>query len=146
MHPNELRNLLGALVSPLGRKATAFAMVNVGEYSTGKVAVGVSTDGQGATIWGNADTWEAAIAEAREKVAQHLAERSSTIVRRMALTVIEISAEHGCCTEEALLKAGYSKDDVARHGLAACKEAARLSRAAMDDPSLEDDRKFLASL
>lgn len=131
MLPTEIHTRLYALIVPFGANANAYAMVTASSYCTkphGMLMVyplGTGTDG----IVVHADTWEAAFDEAAAKLADWSAKRADTVVRRMALAIIEQTADTGGCTTEALVKGGFTEAELSAHGDAACAHAAKLARA-----------------
>lgn len=58
-------------------------------------------------------------AEWSSRVTQHRAAR----IKSMALSIIEITADQGQCTEAALRVAGFSQSEIEAHGADACATA-----------------------
>lgn len=80
-------------------------------------------DGYGEGAWrmtGDTETLGSALAEARARYANEQADREREIIRRLAMTIISITYEHGECTDAALRIAGSSKALIEKFGAAAC--------------------------
>jgi hypothetical protein len=55
-------------------------------------------------------------------------QHNASTVRKMALKIITITAEHGRCTQAALrMTHEFSEDQIAKYGEAACEEADKLA-------------------
>lgn len=130
MHPREIKTALSSLTAGFGKNAHAFAMVMDGAWcGDGNATVSVYPEGSGKEgVSASADTWEQAIAEVTAKLDVFRAEREAKAVRRMALAIIDITASLGDCTVAALVDAGFTQEEVDRHGDDACATAAGMAR------------------
>lgn len=78
-------------------------------------------------IHANADTFEAAIAALRKKWDADKALADKNTIRKMALTIIEITTDRGKCSDAALRGAGFYQKQIDRIGALACEEATLLA-------------------
>lgn len=125
MTPSELHAALMSLTAGFGKDANAYAMVVSGAYSDNKAMVSVYPNGSGKEgVSATAGTWEEAIAAVTVKLDALQAKHDATVVRRMALAIIEA----GQFTPESLTAAGFSQADVDAHGDAARAAASELAK------------------
>lgn len=79
--------------------------------------------GRSNPVYFRAETFAEAIASAKTGIVDAARAEVEAIVRKMALSVIEITADNGECTERLLLSAGFDSSAIAAHHKAACDRA-----------------------
>lgn len=73
----------------------------------------------------NANTYAELLALAQAEWAKHADTLGAKAIRNMALKIISITADEGCCSELSLCKA-FSPAEVKTYGDRACEEATRI--------------------
>lgn len=135
MTPAELRDELRALCKSIGPDATASVVVSgYGRTTPGADAIKpimlfIRPKGFGdkLSLTVAADDWVDAIRAALVTVATYRTEAVDAMVRNMSLTILSASFERGLCTPADLLAAGFTMDQLAEHGSAACERANAMS-------------------
>lgn len=125
MTPTECKTALQAFAKEVGPRAEVYIHLNShGEpkalrgmlYPEGICnASGYLTD--------TADDFVTMLAWFRTEWEKHKATHSNRTVRKMALAIIQITADHGWCTDAALRGADFSRDEIGRYGSEACADA-----------------------
>lgn len=72
-------------------------------------------------------TWPEVFEAAEEWAATYAPKRDEALIRRLALDIIDLTDEHGRCTEALLCGRGHSRADIAAHHEAACQRASAMS-------------------
>lgn len=75
---------------------------------------------------GEADDWSEAIEKCRSALIARSVDRDLSLVRKMALSIIDLT-DAGICDMDALIKAGFSVKDITSSGVAACELAAKIT-------------------
>jgi hypothetical protein len=126
MSPAEIKARLATLCASVGPNASA--SVHIGISFGGDVYAALRPDGYGSetnlTAYGS--SFDEALSGIERAWLEHAVSHRSATVRKMALTVIELTSDHGCCTDAAL-RAEFGAHDVKALGAAAVAEATRLS-------------------
>ncbi|AWJ88901.1 hypothetical protein Sp245p_03405 [Azospirillum baldaniorum] len=94
-----------------------------GERSPISIQVYPRGIGKSEALYFRAATFAEAIASAKTGVVDKARAEVEALVRKMALSVIEITADHGECTERLLLIAGFDSSAIAIHHKTACERA-----------------------
>jgi hypothetical protein len=81
---------------------------------------------QKAQFWAYADTFRELLSNCEAKWAEHSDLHAKNLIRRMALKIIEITADIGECSDAAL-RAEFSRADVERYGDRACEHATEIA-------------------
>lgn len=76
------------------------------------------------------DTWKDAIEAAYAWCATRGPIRRDTLIRRLALAIIETKDDHGAVTERLLTARGFTTSEIAEYGAAACARAGELCAGA----------------
>lgn len=107
---------------------TIFAIVGTSGYSSGETAcLIINHNHYKETEHLKANSWTEVFAAAHEWASTHKAVRRNAIVRRMALAVIEISDEHGACTETLLRGKDFAAAEIVEFHEAACVRAGEMA-------------------
>ncbi len=143
MTPHEIHSRLQALIAPLGKQARACIYMGVAnDWPRSKeIDVTVYPNGDGAKdpcVSVKRTNWDEAFAEAEAQIPAVLTQQAQKTIRRLALAMIEIAADHGCCERQDLLDRGFSQTEIDTHGPKATAEAARLAPRAAVALSLEE--------
>jgi hypothetical protein len=123
MTPKEFQAELTAIAKDMGAHAdvTALISANGNAIFLSIYPAGMGTEKPWFSLRG--DTFEEALAAIRAKWGEYRDEHERQMTRRMALRIIEITAQLGECTDAALRGDVFSTDDVTRYGARACTEA-----------------------
>ena len=112
------------IAASLGPKADVEAVVSawaIVPKCTG-ASVGLHPNGLGqhggTRIYG--DTWQAALAGAREWVAAYVPTRNDALIRRIAVAIIDLSEPGQALTVSALRLRGFTAEEITEHAEAAC--------------------------
>lgn len=109
----------GVSVSPYGAEAQA----SISVYPEG---LGNSRDGERF----RADTWHEALEAARTWALSQGTVQREAAIRRMALLIVDLTDQHGECTEVMLVRKEFSRDQVRElHGVA-CERAGEMCQGA----------------
>lgn len=124
----ELDAACRAIQSQLGATASVHAIAGGGGYSSGETAcLIIYHQNYKETEHFKAHSWPEVFAAAQSWVATHQAVRRNAIVRRMALAVIELTDEHGACTETLLRGKDFTAAEVVEFHEAACVRAGEMT-------------------
>lgn len=125
----EASEVFRALSRGFGAKCI-ISVVLVGDYQTepGALSAFVRPNGSGSDVYffRCADNYRDLLEKCREALAKHSDLHASTIIREMALKIIDITADLGDCTDAAL-RATFDAADIARYGERACAEATEIA-------------------
>jgi hypothetical protein len=130
MNPSEIRDALAEIRAEGSADAYISLSISISGHSSGhEISASFYPDdiiGKH-KVHAKGESFEAAIKNLREKwdEAKGLADRN--VVRKMALAIIEITTDHGECSDAALRGAGFYQGQVDRMGTLACEEATRLA-------------------
>lgn len=116
-----------SIAAEIGPKAELYASVNTGRNR--KIAsIGIYPSGIGTYRheWIYGATWHEVLAGAREWATNHKQVNRNSIVRRMALAVIEITDEHGRCDAARLKAKDFGADEIKEFHEAACQRASEM--------------------
>lgn len=124
-----IRDELAEIASEAGPNAWIDASINPGRPEATLVSATLYPSGlaERHVIHGRGICFASAIADLRMKWEADRIRIDRNLVRRIALSVIEITADQGECTDAALRGAGFSQAQIARLGGLACEEASRLA-------------------
>jgi hypothetical protein len=123
MTPMELQTALKGIRAMLPEKGSVYLHAGGDEYS-GKPCISVQPfgyDDRASRFSVEADTWEEMIEQARARVLA--ADWSVPIIRKLALSIIELTDEHGACAELNLRQKGHSQQEITLYGDAAVAKA-----------------------
>lgn len=125
MTPREFQTALRSLSKEIGAQAEIFASISLGGHRAPPLAGHVYVNGMchGSTFSEEAETFDDLLQKLTAKWASHKDEHEKQFVRKLALRIIEITAEIGECTDAALRGRDFSTEDVIRYGERACAEA-----------------------
>lgn len=127
MTPIEARSALNALVKEIGPRAYFTCFLNrSGDDVIGVVIEPTGRYSDGAGIRASGSDYSSAVAAARAAWVEREAELAASLVRRMALSIIELAAE-GAVTDRRLMNRSFNAGEIAKHGDEACAEATRLA-------------------
>jgi len=129
MTPAALGEQCDALAELLGQNASV--RVAVSKYSRAHYEVNVSLEAVGVPYKVFfAPTWAEAFAQASTFAASlHVVSRN-TLIRTMALAIIELTDEHGECSAIRLTGKGFSTANIAAYHQAACVRAGEMAMGA----------------
>lgn len=74
-----------------------------------------------------APTWPEVFAEVERHATTAAVVRRDTIIRKMALAIIELTDEYHLCEEAALIRAGFTLVEIEAHGYDACERASQMA-------------------
>lgn len=75
-------------------------------------------------------SWPEAFAAAYAWVGTHKQVRRNNIIRKMALSIIEITDEHGSCAEARLKAAAFTREEITEFHQPACARASEMCASA----------------
>ena len=94
----------------------------------GNVLVGLTEDfPSGETHYVHAAAWPEGIVEARAWIASRAVIRRDTLIRRMALAIIDLTDQYHLCDESALRRVGFTSAKIAEVGDLACWRAGEMA-------------------
>jgi hypothetical protein len=102
-------------------KATAENILNASVYPRG---MGGKEE---CAFRSTARNFEDLLEKIETKWAECSARHRAEIIRKMALRIINLTAEHGECTDAALRGDVFSAGDISMYGVEACEEANRIA-------------------
>lgn len=76
---------------------------------------------------GDGATWREMVANCEAAIATRRVAHVNATIRKMALAVIELTDEHGKCTNRLLRNRQFTDADIAEFGDAACQRAAEMA-------------------
>lgn len=124
MTPAEIQKALDALKSEfLPESAWMGAVVSFGEAFVYANPAGPAGH---ESIHGKSKDWPEALENMRAALIVWSEKRVSELVRKMALSIIDLT-DSGICDLDALIKSGFKSDEIARSGAAACELAAKMT-------------------
>jgi hypothetical protein len=120
------------LRAAFGPKAEVHLMVQDGRYGAGDTSVYLSVrptgeynrDSPYLTYRGRA--WADAFSTAHKDASSYFTVLRNATIRKLALAIIEITDEHGHCTEVLLLSKGFPSTDIADFHVDACVRASEM--------------------
>lgn len=118
---------IAALIHPLAE--TTLTVFGGPTMDKSFVSITIYPSGIGGTDYHfiRATTFADALAQARTWATTHGAVLRNTLIRRMALAVIEITDEHGHCTEGLLRAKTFTATQIADTHVAACQRASEMA-------------------
>lgn len=123
----EARDAFKAFTASVGPKARCSAELCV---SMGDATVYAFFQPRDSVGGGNfliyADTWRDLLTKCEEKWAEFSERHAANLIREMALAIIDITADHGECSDAAL-RAKFDAADVMRFGERACEQATEMA-------------------
>lgn len=123
----DLGSHAAALQTALGGKAEVY--VSVGRRTDAAMIaiypLGIIGHGDDQHIY--KPTWPEVFAEARRWIASHGTVSRDKRIRKMALAIIEVTDEHGRCTERDLSRRDFSWDEIRDFSAAACERASEMA-------------------
>tara|TARA_R110002074_G_C12558458_1_gene667652 strand:+ start:39367 stop:39807 length:441 start_codon:yes stop_codon:yes gene_type:complete len=130
MTPQEAVAAFDTLERRIGSDAGVFVSLNCGRYkSEGAVSVSVRPYGwqsqENFSVF--ADDFADLLAKTTAKWDEIKAEHRARRIRKMALEIIRITAEHGVCTDAALRAGKFSDAEVTDLGPDACTDATEIA-------------------
>lgn len=125
MTPKEFQTALRGLSKEIGAHADVFVSISLGGRREPALYGNVYVNGMshGISFSEEADTFDAMLEKLTAKWVSHKEEHERQFVRKLALRIIEVTAEIGECTDAALRGRDFSTEDVIRYGERACTEA-----------------------
>lgn len=133
MNAREIQDAADKLVSEIGPLADlSFWVSSKSQYlsddteKTNPVTVMLYPDGTGSDaphLMVHEKTFELAFEAIRAKWEKYSAVHKSRIIRKMALAIIEITADQGACSEAALRSAKFSDEEIKFYGAKAAADA-----------------------
>lgn len=127
----EIRDALREIAEDAGPKAWVDACINPAYAGNGFVHATLYPNGISGAGDHRISVDAATFAEAVDKLGRAWEARKmladKQTIRKMALTIIEISTDQGRCSDAALRGAGFSQHQVNAMGALACEEATRLA-------------------
>lgn len=80
------------------------------------------------SLTGHAETWREAVEAMRQAWTNFQDQHSASMIRKMALKIITITADTGSCSAAALRMGNeFTDQQITQHGPAACEEANKLA-------------------
>lgn len=133
MTPQEIKTALNEICAICGPKAEASLSLGNISYGAGIVHVWCYPNGWAINVksvdaWGN--EFAEVIAKLRENVLAKLSDIHRATVRKMAMFIIEQTADMGECSEAALRANGFHQHQIETLGAIACEEAGKLAAGA----------------
>lgn len=129
MTPAALGEQCDALADLLGQGASV--RVGVSRYAKVSYEVNISLEATGIPYKVFfAPTWAEAFAQASAFAASQRVVLRNTLIRKMALAIIELTDEHGECAAIRLTGKGFSPANVAAYHQAACVRAGEMAMGA----------------
>lgn len=129
MTPTALGKQCDALAELLGQNASV--RVAVARYARADYVVNVALEATGIPYKVFfASTWAEAFAQASAFAASQRVVSRNTLIRKMALAIIELTDEHGECSAIRLKGKDFSAADIAAHHQAACVRAGEMAMGA----------------
>lgn len=124
----EVMAALKALAAEVGPK-TEFGLNIMRRYSGNNVLLTAYVDGLSSRDYHHFEgaTFAEAIAKGRAWVQTFIAERRDTVIRKMALAIIDLTDQNGAVTDVALLERNFCADDIREFGEAACARASNMA-------------------
>lgn len=126
MTPREFRTALRKIKQDMGTQADVWVMISSNDSPRDPALLAsayVNGMVHGMTFSEKADTFDELLEQLTAKWASYKEEHERQFVRKLALRIIEITAETGECTDAALRGRDFTKEDVIRYGERACAEA-----------------------
>ena len=110
------------IADSLGPKAEVSASVSAFVYAANGPSVSIHPNGIGNSGGTRcfSDTWQGALAAAREWAAAYVPKQDETLIRRLALAIIDLSEPGQALTVPALRQRGFSTEEITEHHAAAC--------------------------
>lgn len=129
MTPVEIKAALAAIAAEAGPKAWIDTCINPERNDARLVSASMYPAGivERHVVIGYGADFAEAIADLQEKWAEHRTKADGALVRKMALAIIEVTGDHGECSDAALRGAGFYQSQIDRIGSLACAEATRLA-------------------
>jgi hypothetical protein len=122
MTPAEVQKAMDGLKSEFLPKGYWFSA----SIYNGDASIGVY-DGRAERVAGaRAPDWPEALEKFRTALIAWSVERDMSLVRRVALAIIDLT-DAGVCDMEALMKAGFTAQEIDRVGAKACELAAKMT-------------------
>jgi len=128
MTPTEIKAALKAIAVDAGPKA--YASIDISADSRATISAGLYPEGitgHSMCIRVEADDFSEVIDKLNRAWEARRDLQDKQTIRKMALSVIEISTDHGECSDAALRGAGFSQRQIDAMGATACSEATRLA-------------------
>lgn len=128
MTPKEFKVAITALAKEIGPRAELWASIGIeGDHPlTASVYPTGMCGSAGCAFRVEADDFDELIVTLRTKWAEHKDRYHAEMVRKMALEIIRLTAEHGECTDAAL-RAVFNPGDVAFFGPDAIADANKIA-------------------
>ena len=124
--PAELQAELQRLVKLMpGRYPSACAYVGISAPHVEVVAD--ICDRDSAKVRGEGATWREMVANCESAISTSRVACVNATIRKMALAIIELTDEHGKCTNRLLRNRQFTDADIAEFGDAACQRAAEMA-------------------
>jgi hypothetical protein len=112
----------------LGGKAECYG--NVSAKGAGVQIYPLGLCGHGDDQFIRLPTWPEAITAARTWAATHHTVARDTLIRRLALAILDLTDQHGRCTEAMLRGRDFASADIREHHEAACARAGEMASGA----------------
>lgn len=116
-----------SIAATLGPKADTYASTNRHEAGAHIMVYPDGICGKDRPHHFNAPAWPEAIRQAYAWASTRKTVWRDDLIRRMALAVIDLTDQHGKCTERLLRGRDFTRDDVIEHHEAACVRAGEMS-------------------
>lgn len=133
MTPSQLKTAILALQKEIGPRAEIYVSLNTASWRSDEGSLFASVYPRGLSsseemaFQVSADEGEDLLKKLRDGWAQHSARHRAELIRKMALRIINITAENGECTDAALRGEVFTEADVRLYGDDACEEANRIA-------------------
>ena len=116
MTPKEIQAELKAIKATVGSKADVIADISAGTWNKKAISARIYPNGVATQprLSFDADDWPELFVAMRAKWAECSDRVRAETIRKMALAIIRITADHGACTDAAL-RQEFPHEDVARY-------------------------------
>jgi hypothetical protein len=127
----DIKRHIKAIAAVVGPQVIASASVSINKYEQHECSIALYLDDyyRGGEYF-RADTWSEAIAAAYEWASTRSAIWRDTMIRKLALAIIDLTDQHGECTERLLLTRDFTSATVREFHEAACARANEMAGGA----------------